>query len=128
MKINVCVHEHVFRSFLKENLQAIQLEGHVASLGRFGYVHSQRRASAAWNEKYPHSIASLPLGFDYFLEFTYCIICQIYHYFLLAVIMIPMQPLLYNPFTLCLMIPIYSKNRNYFFFPPLFFSNYYFEP
>ena len=79
MKINVRVHEHILCPLFQENLQAIHFEGHITPLGRFGYVHSQRRASAARDEKNPYSITRCSLSLDYFLKLAYCAVGQTYH-------------------------------------------------
>jgi hypothetical protein len=41
LKIDARIHQHAICPFLQENLQAAEFEGHIARLGRFGYVHSQ---------------------------------------------------------------------------------------
>jgi hypothetical protein len=79
MKINVRVHEHILCPLFKKNLQAVHFEGHITPLGRFGYVHSQRRASASWNEKNPDAVSGFPLCLNNFLELAYCAVGQIYH-------------------------------------------------
>jgi len=79
MKIDIRVHEHILCSIFQENLETIQLECNITHLGGFGYVHSQRRASAAWYEKDSHAVARLSLRLDYFFEFVYCTLGQTYH-------------------------------------------------
>jgi hypothetical protein len=79
MKIDIRVHEHIFRPLFQKNLETVQLECYITPLGGFGYVHSQRRASAARYEKYPHAVSGLSLRLNYFLELAYCIVGQTYH-------------------------------------------------
>ncbi len=61
LKINARIHEHGVGPFLKENLQTIYFNGCIARLGRFGYVHSQRGASAAGNDEDPHPVSGSAL-------------------------------------------------------------------
>lgn len=84
MEIDVRVHQHIVCSFLQKNFQTIQLEGRVAPQGRFGYVHSQRGASAAGDHEDSHPVSGSSLFFHYFLELCYCAVRQTDHYFLLA--------------------------------------------
>ncbi len=84
-KIYVRVREHVMRSRLQEHPEAVLFDGHIALLGRFGYVHSQRGASAAGDEKYSHTVARGALLLNHFLELLYRTVRQTYHYFLLGI-------------------------------------------
>jgi hypothetical protein len=79
------VREHLVRAVLQKHLQSALLKGHVARLGGFGYVHSQRGASAAGHEEYPNPVARCTLLGDHFLELCYCTVCNTYHSFLLEV-------------------------------------------
>jgi hypothetical protein len=83
-EIDIGVHQHAVRPFLYKHLQSVHLEGHIAPQGRFGYVHSQRGASAAGDREYPHPVAVSSLLYHNFLELLYCAVRQTYHYFLLA--------------------------------------------
>jgi hypothetical protein len=71
--------KHLVRPVLQEDLQAVLLESYVARLGDFGYVHSQRGASATWDEEYPHPIACGTLLGDHFLELRYRTVSNTYH-------------------------------------------------
>src|SRR5512134_2135905 len=67
-KIDRGVHEHIARLLFEEHLQTILLKRCVAHLGGFGYVHSQRRASAAGDNEYPDPVAVRSLLRDHILE------------------------------------------------------------
>jgi len=84
MKIDVRVHEHAVGPFLQENFEAAQIEGRIARLGFFGYVHSQRRASASGDYEDPHAVSGSSLLLHDFFELLYCVVRQTYHYFLLT--------------------------------------------
>ena len=71
--------QHLVRPVLQEYLQTVLLESYVARLGDFGYVHSQRGASAAGNKEYPYPVACCTLLGDHFLEFRYCTVSYTYH-------------------------------------------------
>ena len=87
LEIDVRIHEHAICPLFQKNLQTIQIDGRVARLGRFGYVHSQRWASTTRNHEYPYSVSCYPLLFNDFFELVYRAVCQTNHYFLLAVIL-----------------------------------------
>ncbi len=57
LEIDARRHQHRVGPFLEKNLQPLHFKGRIAHLGRFGYVHSQRRASAAWNNEDSHSVS-----------------------------------------------------------------------
>jgi hypothetical protein len=77
--IDVRALQHVIRPFFQENLQAVYRKGRIAGQGCFGYVHSQRRASTARNDKNSHSISGSPLLLDHFLKLLHCAVSQRYH-------------------------------------------------
>ena len=83
MEINVRGHQHLTGLLLQKNLEAVQLEGRVALQGSFGYVHSQRRASAARDREDPHPVSRYSLFCNHILELLYRAVRQTYHYFLL---------------------------------------------
>ena len=84
VEIDVRVHQHIVGPLLQKNLKAFHLEGRVSPQGSFGYVHSQRGASAARNHEDPHPVSGSSLLFHDFLELAYRTIRQTYHSFLLA--------------------------------------------
>jgi hypothetical protein len=75
LEINVCAHQHFVRPLFQENLQPLHLKDLIAHLGRFGYVHSQRGASAARYDEYPYTVAGSSLLFNDFLELVYSTVC-----------------------------------------------------
>jgi len=79
LEINVRGRQHLIRLFFQEHFQAAQFERRIALLGRFGYVHSQRRASAARDDENANAISGSPLFLYNFLELSYCIVSQTYH-------------------------------------------------
>ena len=79
LEIDVCAFEHLVRTLFQEYFQTLQLKGRVAFYGRFGYVHSQRGASAARDDKYPDSVSGCPLLFNDVFELSYCFVGQTYH-------------------------------------------------
>jgi hypothetical protein len=74
LKVDVSVGKHAHRTLLKKNPQPLHIEGSITYLRRFGYVHSQRRASATRDNKYPYPISGRSLLSDDFLEFIHCIV------------------------------------------------------
>ena len=84
-KIDARVRKHQIRPVLQEDPEAVLLERRIALLGGFGYVHSQRGASAAGDEEYSHPVAGGALLLNDFLELLYCAVRQTDHYFLLAI-------------------------------------------
>ncbi len=68
----ICKHAHC--TLLKENPQPLHIKGRVTGLRRFGYVHSQRRASATRDNKYPYPVSCSALLGDDFLELVHCIV------------------------------------------------------
>jgi hypothetical protein len=86
VEIDIGVRQHAVGPLLDEYLESVQFESGVAPHGFLGYVHSQRRASAARDGEDAHPVSGRSLFFYNFLEFLDCIVRQTYHYFLLAVI------------------------------------------
>ena len=82
-KIDARVRKHHIRPVFQEHPEAILLQGRIALLGGFGYVHSQRGASAAGDEEYSHPVAWAALLVHNLFEFIYCAVRQTDHYFLL---------------------------------------------
>lgn len=85
-KIDGRVREHLVRPVFQKDLEAVLFEGHVSRLGGFGYVHSQRGASAAGDQEYPDPVSRGSLLGNHFLELAYRAVCNTYHYFLLILI------------------------------------------
>ena len=71
LEIDVGAFEHFVRSFFQEYFQTLQFKGRIALHGRFGSVHSQRGASAAWDDEYPDSVSGSPLFFNDIFELSY---------------------------------------------------------
>ena len=114
LEIDIRVRQHGVSPFLQKNLKAFHFEGRISPQGRFGYVHSQRGASAAGDHEDPHPVSGSSLLFHDFLELAYRAIRQTYHYFLLAeilAILVSGSCIQRN----ILILPIYSMNRNCFF-------------
>lgn len=74
LKIDARIHKHGTCLFLQKYFQTIQLYGRIARLGCFGYVHSQRGASAAWNDEDTHAVSGSALLCNDFLELAHCTI------------------------------------------------------
>ena len=79
LKIDHRAHQHIAGTLFQKQFQALQLKGRIALQGSFGYVHSQRGASAARDNEYPDTVSSCSLLINSFLELSYCIVCQTYH-------------------------------------------------
>jgi hypothetical protein len=79
LKIDARVHEHVTRSWIQKELETVDLVGDIARCFRFGYVHSQGRASPAGYQKYPNTITRLTLLVHNFLKLIYCVVSQTNH-------------------------------------------------
>jgi hypothetical protein len=80
IEIDTRIREHAFCPLFQKNLETVEIHGRVAHLGRFGYVHSQRRASAARDHEDSHPVPGITLLTDKFLEFVYSAVRQAYHY------------------------------------------------
>ena len=78
-KIDDCGSEHLIGPVLQKHPEAVLFEGHIARLGGFGYVHSQRGASAAGDQENPHTVARLTLLSNHFFKLNYRSICQTQH-------------------------------------------------
>jgi len=78
-KIHLRVREHVICPRLQEKLEAADFVGDIARYRRFGYVHSQGRASAAGDQKYPDTISRRSLLVHNLFELIYRTVSQIYH-------------------------------------------------
>ena len=67
MEIDARIHEHGIRPLFQEYFEPLHFQGCVALLGRFGYVHSQGRASAAGDDENPYPVSRRALlGHDLF--------------------------------------------------------------
>ena len=71
--------QHLVRALLKKELQTVLLKSDVALYCRFGYVHSQRRASAAGNNENPHPVPCFPLFLYNRFKLLYRAVRQAYH-------------------------------------------------
>ena len=71
LEINARARQHFACALFQEQLQALQLKGLIAPQGGFGYVHSQRGASAARDDEYPDTVSGSSLLFDDFLKPAY---------------------------------------------------------
>ena len=78
-KIYIRARKHIICPRLKEKLEAAYLKGDIARYCRFGYVHSQGRASAAGDQKYPDTISRRSLLVHNLFELIYRTVSQIYH-------------------------------------------------